>query len=426
MRQFWIRGIGLMALAVAMGGCAGDVDEVDRVQPGSVTKADLLGSHWYYRRTVVDAPENFGAYASIGTGDLFTIERIRWDVQEKYLYAHRDYEWVPGSDGAELPGGDEDYTGTPVAAFPIMGHFDIQYEYNPQTGEKTNVRSENSIDRQWWQREFMRVDWSKNANPNIDFILPVDFLDMNRVGGGDFYSHEDDATNPNRARIQPDQGYVDFVVNHYVWPDIFTCYYEYDFDIYDAINCGAGEIRVRHAFTRVDADELATYEPLYFPDSVPLTEPDGDGGVQEIYDPYTGEALREPVWDRFGYYRLEKLTWDNRRGITESGRLYRIIRFDIWKDSVNADGVVIPYELREVDPIVYYTNWDFPKKLKPTAGEVAAEWNRVFKETVASLQGLPFEDVSATPATAPIRTATSPRPSSCTRTPATVPAYTIT
>ena len=69
-----------MALAVAMSGCAGDVDELDRVQPGYVTKADLLGSHWYYRRTVVDAPENFGAYASIGTGDLFTIERIRWET----------------------------------------------------------------------------------------------------------------------------------------------------------------------------------------------------------------------------------------------------------------------------------------------------------------------------------------------------------
>ncbi len=387
------RFVGALALAV-LGtglGCAGDVDEVDRVQPAYVKKSELSGS-WYYRRTVVDTGENFGAYASIGTGDLFTIERIRWNIQEKVLYAHRDYEWTPGTEGLEEPG-KTDYLGTPVAAFPIIGHFDIIYEYNPETGERSNVRVENASDRQWFEREFMRVDWSKNGNPNLDFIIPVDFLDENRVGGGDFYVHEDDATNPWRARVTPERGYMDFVVDHIVVPDPYTCLIDYEFDVYDALNCGESEIRVRHAFSRVDDAKQAGYDPLYYPDSVPLTEVDPVSGQRvEITDPDTGEVVREPIFERFSFYRLERLTYDRERDLTETGRLYRILRFDMWKQSVDAAGNVIPYAQRQVEPIVYHINWDFPEKLKATAGEVAAEWNRVFKQAVASIQGRPYDD----------------------------------
>ena len=46
--------------------------------------------------------------------------------------------------------------------FNITSHFDISRDYNPQTGEELNIIVENTTDRPWYQREYFRVDWSKN------------------------------------------------------------------------------------------------------------------------------------------------------------------------------------------------------------------------------------------------------------------------
>ena len=47
------------------------------------------------------------------------------------------------------------------AMFRIQSHFDIRRAYNPPTGEELNVVEENTIDRPWYEREYMRVDWSQ-------------------------------------------------------------------------------------------------------------------------------------------------------------------------------------------------------------------------------------------------------------------------
>lgn len=377
----------LAALAVVLStvgvGCAADQGDLNLVQPGYVKKADLLGKSWYYRRTVVDAPEGLGPYATPGTGDLFTIERVRFEIQEDYLIAFRDYEYIPGSEEAEYDGA-EDYQGTPVVAFPITSHFDIKREYNSGTDEQTNVISENSSDRVWYEREFIRVAWHTTQLSDSDYyIIPVDLIDGNG-DGGHFYFHEDDAANPWRARVNPDRGYVDFVADHFIMPDIETCYYEYDL-----YNCGSGEIKVRHAFTQVDEEANAKYEALYYPDSVPVLDANGN----EIKDATTGEVVRESVFDRFGFYRLERLTYDDHRGLTESGRLYRILRFDIWENSYDAAGNVLPYAQRTPKAITYYLNWDFPADLLDSAAEVGAEWNMAFREAVAAMQGKPVASI---------------------------------
>ena len=46
--------------------------------------------------------------------------------------------------------------------FPILSHFDIKRDYNPATGEQTNVIIENTIDRPWHERDYVRVDWSSS------------------------------------------------------------------------------------------------------------------------------------------------------------------------------------------------------------------------------------------------------------------------
>jgi hypothetical protein len=108
------------------------------------------------------------------------------------------------------------------------------------------------------------------------------------VPGSLEYVDENDPTNPYHARLTPREGYFDFVGNHYVIPDINTCYYEFDFSMYDITQCGPGEIKVRHSFMAVDEEENAGYEPLYYPDSITLKDADGN----EIRDPETDEVPR--------------------------------------------------------------------------------------------------------------------------------------
>lgn len=381
----YLEQIALGWFVLIIASCAGDKGDLNRVQPGYVAKADLVGGSWYYRRTVVDAPETMGPYASVGSGDLYTIERVYFVIQENYLVAYRDYSYVTNSEGP-------DNLGAPVVSFPIVEHFDIRREYRAETGEETNVIDENVTDRPWHQRAFMRVDWAQTIHPESGFdyfILPVDFIDTNGTQGGQFYVHENDVTNPYRARITPEKGFVDFVVTHEILPDWETCILTYDFS---SANCGAGEIRVRHAFARVDQEKHAAYQMLSYPDSVPKLDASGN----EILDPLTHEVQREPIFDRFGFYRLDRLQYDRQRGTTDSDRLLNILRFNIWKTSFDKNGSLIPYAEREIAPIVYYLNWDFPDELRATAQEVAFEWNRALQKTVGSLQNLPVEDFLCT------------------------------
>src|SRR5690606_18801135 len=92
------------------------------------------------------------------------IPRIRWVIDEDFLYAYRDYELVADPEDPFTARGDEDedFLGQPVAAFRIESHFDIQRTYNSVTGEQQNVIVEDTADRHWYERQFMRVDWSSN------------------------------------------------------------------------------------------------------------------------------------------------------------------------------------------------------------------------------------------------------------------------
>src|SRR4029077_13656320 len=108
--------------------------------------------------------------------------RIRWVIDEQNLYAYRDYQLVAGGNGedksasglakeAANPTPDdttqsaETMSSLPVAAYKIEKHFDIKRAYEPSTGEERNVIEENDVDRPWYARECMRVDWSKNLLP---------------------------------------------------------------------------------------------------------------------------------------------------------------------------------------------------------------------------------------------------------------------
>lgn len=156
------RALGIAAVAVLAASCQEARPERSYVQTNVIRK-DVFEGEWYYSRTVVDNSYESAMFTFRGdmtfSYELGTMERIRWIIDEQNLYAVRTYELIAGGNNG---GGNPQFLGEPVAAFPIAKHFDIAFDYNPVTGERTPVEIENDYDRFWWERDYMRVDWSRN------------------------------------------------------------------------------------------------------------------------------------------------------------------------------------------------------------------------------------------------------------------------
>lgn len=183
----------LSAAAVLAYGGAGctTLPQVDRVQTNLIDKSVFEGD-WWYTRTVIqlddDAAYAIGAAGSsapwagaMANYDIAAqsgvIGRIRWVVDENFLYAYRATEIIPGSNADAH---SADFRGSPLAVYRINAHVDVRQEYNPGTGEATNVISENSTDRRWYDRRFVRVDWSQNL---VSFGQFGDSLELDALFG---------------------------------------------------------------------------------------------------------------------------------------------------------------------------------------------------------------------------------------------------
>src|SRR5690606_765099 len=96
-----------------------------------------------------------------------------------------------------------------------------------------------------------------------------------------------------------------------------------------------------------------------------------------------------PAFDKFGYFRTERVTYDRQYGSTDEGMRQMANRWNIWERSFDDEGNPIPLEDRTVKPIVYFLNADFPEDLYGAAEQLEAQWNRAFQRTVAAVKGLP-------------------------------------
>src|SRR4029079_16269140 len=101
----------------------------------------------------------------------------------------------------------------------------IRREYNPGTGEETNVISENEKDRPWSQRQYMRVDWAMHladvpsgADPSQQLMGVAGDLST----GLAVTEADDPLTNPDRPIMRRDYVYVTHKQN--LAPDILSCY----------------------------------------------------------------------------------------------------------------------------------------------------------------------------------------------------------
>lgn len=349
-------GLPVAFLAASLFGCASPRDPINRVQPNYLTKAQLDGE-WYYQRTVVDVPASNG-FTFVGNTDHAGVSRISWDIQEDTLYARRTTELIKGADDKLLAG--EKYKGEVIAAFKIESHFDITKEYNPTTGEQLNILSENTRDRPWYERTYVRVDWSQNlvTNYNLDFeatsieSVPYFVQDINQETG---------ERNEDAPLIEEDGSYFD------VTSRIFAKAGTVDFPGYGTIplcylrgqdftECGSGEYAIRHSFKRIDP--ASQYEA----------------------QPYKGKET-----EVFGYFTTTRMVYDPQTGIREQGKERYLNRHNMWKKWRDAEGKLIPYADRELRPIVYFVNRRMPDDLKAIARKVADQYNDTFIEIVRQL-----------------------------------------
>ena len=264
---------GLLSLAAAAAlaaGCAQERDPINRVQANALPKAFFLGSDL---KSADDDPEFRMKGYTIGSsvnqsaytiGEFTAVDRVRWEVTEDMLLARRAYQEVEGADNRGVPkedwgkhDGDKTFTktatGTIVAAYKIDSHFDIRREYNAQTGEEMNVIGENTSDRPWNEREYMRVDWSKN--------LVASTNDSTRYFGlAKATPVEYSVTDPH---VEVDNGYFDvtnkFTVEpaqiEFSWGSLPECVLAGFVTGSPSYDCNPQEATVRMSFARIEKDE---------------------------------------------------------------------------------------------------------------------------------------------------------------------------
>ncbi|MFH1807785.1 MAG: zinc-dependent metalloprotease [Pseudomonadota bacterium] len=423
---------GLLAAAL-VGSCAQEIGDINRVQPDYVKKADLDGE-WYFKPTITESQYNQGMLFEGWEGQM---EKIRWEVQEDVLLGYRSYEVNPPLDGEEGHGAeglDNPGSNSPIVGFRIVSHFDIRRQYNPTTGIENNILEENTSDRPWWERDYMRVDWSTSVVDN-----PFDIGGFATAYYSDYreYVSETWETDPNRLRVSP--SYIDFVINIGMTVDLETCYYEFQ----DNLDwCGASEGKMRMSFRKVG--DIDAYQPLEYPDYLPVqyreryrdtrsglpcdpsaTEYQGNNFCSYIglclpntsadddpfcrpeahdlyvsYDGYICDDDFNPddcyqysigVFETYGYFRTIRYRYDATRGYLLDGRQMLINRWNLWEKSFDANGVVIPYADRKTKPVVYYTSTSFPEWLRPSADRFINQWDVAFRQTVATLRGLEYD-----------------------------------
>jgi hypothetical protein len=420
--------LSLVALVVGMStSCAEERDPINRVGPHALDKSFFVGPslsdpsddpEFYWRSYVVDGGMS---QSLIGIGSWSGVERIRWVVDRDYLYAHRSYQWIEGGDDKGVA--DKTPQGTLLAVYAIESHFDIRREYNPSTGEELNVVVENTSDRPWYARQYMRVDWSQNL-----IQTPVwDDMFIGRMFGRielePVVDEISDPSHPDAIHFEPDAGYFDITQRYWIrpadswyFPGIPTCHVVGIFTGSATYECDSQLAVVRSSFLRIDQE--SDFEPLE------ITRHPGD----IVGNP----AAIDPTGLLVGMIPPGKQGWDPGYGFTDA--LYH--RFahihDVWQkshievtcavnDDLDGDGTAdachpsitgydgslgsqcdvhknkctIPYRDRAIRTSGYWVNPEMPDELldplddagnplaRGPSEDVVYAWNQLMQNAVA-------------------------------------------
>jgi hypothetical protein len=385
-------------LALLVVGCAEERDPINRVQAGAMAKSFFVGvlhdaaddPEFFMRTTVVDVAYGAGSDGLITSTDAQPTTRIRWEITENVLIARLTYERI---DNSGEPGAKPTTEGQIVAGFPIDKHFDIRRDYNPSTGEELNVIVENSTDRPWYDREYFRVDWSRN--------LVTDAYDLDTLSQiGMWYAvtwsplayHVSDPHHPDAPRFEVSEGYFDLTTKALASPEIIEDEWWGDFPAcwlygyWPASNCNATEVTLRHSFLRVtDRD----YEPVEW-----------DGTKMDLFGLFTNDrfgydpkyGVVDDHWHRFGsrWNLFEASHVDQPCATSETtpvgADVHRDDDGDGTEDECAAVGrgsrcdalvgrCTIPLRDRTLRTIAWHVNPGFPSELFEVSAQVVKAWS---------------------------------------------------
>ena len=384
-----------LVMSLAFAGACAEPEEIRRVQPDLIKKSDLAGE-WYALGTVTRAP--FASHY-VFPGLQGALERGVWEVEKDNLTFYRTYESVEGADqqgvrsDVDTPFLDKDgnpvtydktlpdgtvkkatryvYRAAPIKKYSIAGHYDVRRQYNPMTGEPSNVINEDAGEKFWYERDYIRVDFGANSAHNFadmafGWQLPPTMT---------MYEGEE-APEDLKFRMADDGKYMDFVVRGLVvapqeyldgYGYVPTClfYPWYNGAYYE---CDEEEIHIRSSFMKVP--ETNSYKPLDWNDH---------------------------MLNKFGYYRSARSEWDEFYGETYSGADRFIRRFRIWKEYVEGANGNLDYSQMEPNPVVYYLSENFPRELIRGAIDLGTQWNEPFMEVVETRMNKDYVLADGTP-----------------------------
>lgn len=382
-----------LLLFVATAACAVYPEERDTTQPNKLKKSWLVcedpeaawetcankpAQKWIFRPTVISAP--YEAWWTF-VGEQGGTYKIRWEISEKHLTAFRTYEVYKGSEGDAAK--DPNFKGEPIAQWNISSHFDVWYQYNGATGEQIPVLYE-AQERPWYEREYMRVDWARNNIAGYGYFmgskLTTELFGDVKVEPATYAV--DNPNDPDYRILTAD--YMDVVSRETHTPMTVS-------GMDGAYFSGnpVSQVSYRYSFMR---DKPRDYEPFYYPD---------------------------PAFEKFGYFRLERETYDRERGVTDfrdllmerwnlwekvhstqtcarhddcAGAAENGVTCDLFSRDENDKGMcTLPYEKRGLKPITYYLSPGFPDRFVKQACAVAQGWNIALKTTHAELLGKSYE-----------------------------------
>ncbi len=401
----WLRCavVAFVAVIATMSqvGCALEREPINRIQAGAVEKSFFVGRmlrdstddpEFYMRTTVVDVAAGAGGSGLFTNSDSMPTVRIKWEITEQRLLARLTYELIKDSD---YKGARRTNDGQVVASFQIQKHFDIRREYNQNTGEENNVIEENEEDRVWYERSYMRVDWSKNEVTDaydLDTISQLGIYSGVEFSNLTHYAGKRDV--PEAPVFDGKRGYLDIthtvlasprVIHDEEWGDYPACWLV---GAWPRESCNPSEVTLRSAFLRIEDTD---YEPLDF----------------------DGKRM-----DMFGYFTVDRFGYDRRHGVVDDKWHRFAARWNVFERShpnptVACNGkdttpagkdphrdedqngtedecekvgrgsrcdafsgeCTIPYRDRKVKTIAWHVNREFPDELFQVTSSALSSWN---------------------------------------------------
>jgi hypothetical protein len=193
------------------------------------------------------------------------------------------------------------------------------HDYNPQTGEELNVVVENTTDRPFYAREYMRVDWSSNKVASAYSFDPIAGLRGDQGELEPLVYRNDDPESPDALVLDAAGGYLDVTNRYSVKPStvdgMLACQLPAEVVVggtYPFVGCDPAEISVRTSFLRIARP--------------------GEPGDRD-YEPREWDGAR---MNAFGAFVQERIGYDANYGVVDNKWHRFVQRYNVWQASHTA------------------------------------------------------------------------------------------